>query len=117
MASERTILAVVRGQCVDRDGYCRIAQNLIAGFGPCWGPSELAHLEQYRRFKTRGLPPEERHMTKGCAMLCRGHHTAYDAHRIQIELLTELGADGPLAFVQDGRRFVEELKRWRCSGM
>jgi hypothetical protein len=31
-------------------------------------------------------------------MLCRRHHQAYDAHRLQIGALTDRGADGPLSF-------------------
>lgn len=74
----------VRAACVTRDGYC-VLEAREFGFRQCAGPSEWAHLGEHRRSKTRGQAPERRHTTAGSAMLCRGHHTAYDAHKIDLE--------------------------------
>jgi hypothetical protein len=85
------VVRSVRSQCVDRDGFCR-----LMGVGPCAGASELAHLGDKKRFKTRGQAPEVRHTTAGSFMACAGHHRRYDAGEIQIEAMTANGADGSL---------------------
>jgi hypothetical protein len=101
------IVRAVRAACVERDGTCRYA--LDAGAGDIWatisikvmecdGESQWAHLEDKRRFKTRGLPPEERHTTRESVMLCQRHHDDYDDRKLTVEFLTERGADGPLAW-------------------
>ncbi|MES2341685.1 MAG: hypothetical protein V4597_08405 [Pseudomonadota bacterium] len=102
----------VRARCATRDGTCR------AVFGPalhgdtldqdtagheCQGPSEWAHLGDKRRGKTRGMAPEERHTTAGSLMLCRSLHRRYDGQarpRLEIEKLSDKGADGPLRFTR-----------------
>ena len=89
----RKVVTAVRARCVERDGACRVKGW---PFGECVGPSEWAHLEQYRRFKTRGQRPEQRHTTAGSVILCRYHHHLYDAHQLEIHPLTTLGADGTL---------------------
>lgn len=97
----------VRAQCVERDDYCRLARDSRDETGlscatcrPEWGDrvevSEWAHLHSHRRSKTRGQAPEARHTTQGSLMLCRSAHQAYDAHRLEIEPLTDAGCDGPI---------------------
>lgn len=104
---EKKVIDVVRAACVERDGWCRIGKNLTVGLGACGGPSEWSHLGQFKRAKTRRMEPEIRHDTRHTAMLCAVHHDRYDAHDFDIEELTDRGADGPLAYVRDGRRFEE----------
>lgn len=89
------VIRSVRAQCVDRDGDCRLS-GASALVGPCEGVSEWAHLEQHRRFNTRGQAPERRHTTAGTAMLCTRHHRDYDAHSIGLHQTTSKGADGLL---------------------
>lgn len=89
----------------DRDGYCRLIGVKV--FGTCDGKSEFAHVGQYRRFKTRGMAPTERHKRSGGIRLCSCHHRtgqfAYDANRIVIEMLTPDECDGLLEFrTRDG---------------
>lgn len=98
----------VREQCVERDGRCRWA---LPGspLGRCDGPSEWAHLGDKKRFKTRGQDPEERHTTGGSAIMCKAHHDAYDGRvkpRLEVEPLTDAGADGPLRGTRDGQSVV-----------
>lgn len=114
MPSERAIIQRVRAHDVERDGYCRIGKNLLAGLGPCGGPSEWAHLKGSRRWQTRGMASEVRHTPEGTCMLCWLHHAEFDGRilgprrsRIHIEALTDRGAEGPLAFERDGHRFEE----------
>lgn len=90
----------IRAQVAERDGWCRVRRDgwtdaILMVFGACNGASEWAHLGDKKRFKTRGLPPEERHTTAGSLMLCEKHHDAYDEGR-----LTILGddANGTLEF-------------------
>jgi hypothetical protein len=90
---EAAVIEEVRAQCVARDGFCRWTG---AGLGACAGPSEWAHFNEKKRFKTRGMDPRERHTTAGSLMMCRRHHRLYDAGRMQVEPLTERGADGRL---------------------
>jgi len=90
---EAKVKAAVRAACVERDGYCRMDRHDAAG--PCDGITEWAHLGEWKRAKTRGLPPEERHHTKGSVMLCRRHHRMYDSGEIVIEYGPD-GANGPL---------------------
>lgn len=80
----------VRADCVERDGYCR-----LMGLSPCSGDSEHAHLEEWKRARTRGMKPEERHTKAGSAMFCHRHHALYDAGEIVIAM-TDKGADGPI---------------------
>jgi hypothetical protein len=101
---EAKLARMVRSACVERDGYCRLS-NLKQGewvYGSfkkrCDGPSEWAHLEEKRRFKTRGQPAEQRHTTASSVMFCAVHHQEYDAHQFSIRFLSELGADGPIAW-------------------
>lgn len=107
MASEATILKRIRTAVDLRDGQCRVARNLTAGMGPCWGPSQLAHFGRKRRCFTRNQPAEERHQVQWCLNLCAGHHRAYDEHRLQIIPLTPEVCDGRLVFERLGRRFEE----------
>lgn len=113
--TESQVIAIVRPQVVERDGFCRLGKNLLAAMGPCSGPSEWAHLGDSRRNNTKHLPAEERHTVAGSIMLCRGHHRQYDGHilgaraeRLWIEELTPDRANGALAFTRDGRRFEEK---------
>ncbi len=56
-----------------------------------------------------GKPPEERHSTLWTAMLCDHHHELYDAHKFDLEQLTDRGADGPLR-LRIGDRIYEEIE-------
>ena len=59
---------------------------------------EWAHLGSKKRFKTRGMEPEDRHSTQGTMRLCAYHHRAEDNHRMRIDV-GDKGADGPVRFV------------------
>lgn len=106
--AEAKVAAWCRAQCVDRDGECRVASDAWAAveretricvvFSGCDGPSEWAHMHERRRSKTRGLDPTERHDPQYTLMLCKFHHTEYDAKRLVITALTRKGANGPLRF-------------------
>src|SRR4051812_27429058 len=72
--AEGPVLAKVRVQVDERDGFC-----IFSPLGPCAGVSELAHLEGKKRARTRGMKPEQRHTTAGCAKACTRHHRLYDA--------------------------------------
>lgn len=101
--------ADVRPKCVDRDGYCRIAG--VAALGPCDGPSEWSHFGESKRFKTRGMEPEERHTTEGSLMFCKKHHDEYDGRRrprLKVEATTDRRCDGPLRYEREGVVYVEE---------
>lgn len=87
-----------------RDGFCRAAMKRV---GPCQGVSEWAHY--LKRFQTRKQAPEMRHTTGGSLMLCTRHHRAFDEHRLQIEVLTAAGCDGPLAFRSEGVSYEESV--------
>ncbi|MEY2873479.1 MAG: hypothetical protein RLZZ373_850, partial [Pseudomonadota bacterium] len=90
-----------REWCQERDGHCWIATRLPKGeqkiaallAGPCGGDSTWAHLGEWRRSNTRGMAPDQRHHTKGTAMMCADHHRRYDAHEFDISL-GFLGANG-----------------------
>lgn len=102
---ERAVVGTVREQCVDRDGYCRLQG--VERFPPCRGRSEWAHFGEHKRFKTRGMAPEDRHKRDASLMMCDGHHDLYDANELQIEALTERGTDGPLRFSHGGQVYEE----------
>jgi hypothetical protein len=107
---EAQIVKQVRRHDVDRDGYCRVQSedpDLLTIVGPCAGLSEWAHLEDQRRGRTMGQPPEQRHTSGGTAMLCNRHHTAYDAFKWAIEHLTTRGADGPIRIYTETREYRE----------
>lgn len=94
----------IRAQVAERDGYCRVMRqgwrSIIEGIlGSCAGASEWAHWDDKKRFKTRGLPPEERHTTAESLMLCTKHHDQFDGRRfprLAITCTTDRGCDGPL---------------------
>ena len=99
---EATVARSVRAIVADRDGRCRLFGTTI--FGCCAGRSEWAHMDNGRRFKTRGMRnPHDRHRTDASLILCGSHHQhgpfALDRHTLLIELLTDRGADGPLRFL------------------
>jgi hypothetical protein len=115
--AEHKVIKAIRPVVAERDGHCRIAKDwteaaigalssgpadplldLIRVVGTCAGTSEWAHIGQFKRFKTRGLPPDVRHRTTHSLMLCMKHHRAYDANQFVIEELTDRGANGPLAY-------------------
>ncbi len=104
---ESEIIKVERAKCVQRDGYCRLQG--ADGFGACNGNSEWAHLGDFKRWKTRGMAPEERHRADKSLMMCDHHHNMYDLHKMDIEELTPEGADGWL-------RFKMGTKVWSESG-
>ena len=92
--AERVVVETVRAACVERDGYCRIARDNVVALGPCAGPSEWAHLEEKRRFKTRGMSSEDRHSVDWTVMMCERHHKLYDAHAFDVG--TPVGASRPI---------------------
>jgi hypothetical protein len=97
------IVRQVRAACVARDGYCRYGAERFrrrgwSGFDDCQGESQWAHLDYYRRFKTRGREPAYRHNTANSCMLCARHHQQYDERKLNYTCLSDLGADGPIAW-------------------
>jgi flagellar biosynthesis GTPase FlhF len=102
---EAAVIACERAKCVARDGYCRLLGTTL--FGACRGPSEWAHWGDWKRWKTRGMDPEERHRSDRSIMLCDRHHDMYDAHALAIEALTERGTDGRLRFTSDAGTYEE----------
>ena len=108
--AEIKVIAAVRARVADRDYYCRLYWQdtetrtaIAAVFGACGGPSEWAHWGPWRRSKTRGQDPHERHTTRGSLMLCAVHHrtgpSAYDAGGMTITALYERrGCNGRLRF-------------------
>lgn len=111
MRSESLQAQKVRALCVLRDGDCRLNDDsLWSFFGACSGESEWAHLEDKRRFKTRGMAPEDRHTTAGSLQLCTGHHRRYDGARprLHIKAGSSRGADGPLGFACGPYSYMEK---------
>jgi hypothetical protein len=114
-AKDRRYAANIRKRVAERDGECRIGDwennpddthcDALIGNGceavDCGGVSEWAHLGEKKRFKTRGMPPEQRHTTKESCMLCTTHHQMYDAGTLKIKADTEIGADSVLRFWVD----------------
>lgn len=103
--AEKKVIDVVRPKVEARDGPCRL--GIASGLDRCAGPSQWAHFGDYKRFKTRGMDPEERHTTQGSLMLCDFHHDCYDEHSMMIEPLTDEWCDGPLRFSMGGRVYEE----------
>ncbi len=114
--AEKPVADDVRARCVLRDGYCRARATSTKPYGDvltvevfmhvCEGSSQWAHLRGSTRAETRGMKPEQRHTTRGTLMLCQWLHDRYDgrAHpRLNIEALTDRGADGPLRFTMGER--------------
>lgn len=97
--------AGIRELVAARDGFCRHGYDVRLGdrFARCSGPSEWAHFGEHKRFKTRGMAPEDRHTTAGSLMLCRSCHMAYDRGVLLIIAKTGRLCDGPLLY-QDNRR-------------
>lgn len=96
--TDTTYAATIRIKVFDRDELCR-----LIGVDDCAGPEEWAHWGEHQWFKTRGLPPEQRHTTGGTFKSCRSHHQRYDAGEIAIEALDPArGADWYLAVTVDG---------------
>lgn len=100
---EARVKREVRAACVERDGVCRFGKDWPGIIAPerfaCWGISEWAHLEDHRRFKTRGRAATLRHTTLGSCILCQKHHAQLDGRsmpRLRVRMLTARGADGPL---------------------
>lgn len=103
---EAAVVQDTREKVAQRDGHCRLAGVKL--FGSCCPlPPEWAHFGGWRRWQTRGLPPEERHRDDRSMMLCRWHHDAYDAHRLLVTALTERGTNGPLRFESGGTVYEE----------
>jgi hypothetical protein len=92
---EAKVIKSVRAAVAGRDGPCRLMSIHGNVTGSCGGVPEFAHLGEWRRSKTRGQPPEERHHTKGSLMLCTYHHRMYDAHKFSLGYGPD-GADGDL---------------------
>lgn len=95
MRAESPVKKSVREQVSERDGFCK-----LAAVSPCQGVSEWAHV--LKRAQTRGMKPEQRHTTAGSMKACTLHHRLYDAGRLPIAM-TELGMNGPIKAVYNGR--------------
>lgn len=95
----------IREEVALRDGFCRYGYDVSPGnrVSECKGRSEWAHFGLHKRFKTRGMAPEERHTTAGSLQLCTKHHDDYDAGRLVIVARTERGCDGPLRYREIGQ--------------
>jgi hypothetical protein len=100
-----TVATAVREQVSLRDGFCRYGYDVRPGrrFSECRGLSEWAHFGAWKRFKTRGQAPEERHTTAGSLQLCTKHHGDYDAGRLVIVARTDRGCNGPLRYREIGQ--------------
>ena len=97
------MIQVVRQACVDRDGYSRMVSRGIYFAGLVnGGPTQWCHMRPYTRAQTRKMAPERRHSTKWTLMLTALEHSALDASRLEIEALTDRGADGPLRYRFNG---------------
>ncbi len=96
--AEAKVIKAVRAKCIERDGYaCRMGNDDF--FVKCVWPLELAHLGHWRKCHTKRMKAEERHVTKGCLMLCTKHHRMYDNHEFDLTYGPD-GADGPLVIVR-----------------
>lgn len=112
--AESKVVADVRERVFRRDWRCRAcAAGVPREYGMTFQEDQWAHLGNHRRFKTRGMAPEERHTTQGSMRLCDQHHHQYDHHTLNIIMLTEAGADGPVRFERDGQEFVERFHAGR----
>jgi hypothetical protein len=94
---EQKVIAKVRAEVFERDPCCRLAftESLVVFVGQCQGMDELAHLGEWRRYRTVHQPPEQRTHSRGTLKLCSRHHRAYDAHEFDLAY-GEDGADGRL---------------------
>ena len=103
--AEASRIQTIRALCVVRDGVCRVGKDtFITQFGGCWGFSEWAHFGAYKRARTRGQAPLDRHTTAGSLMLCQVHHGDYDAGLIFITATDpEKGCDGALSYRMGAR--------------
>lgn len=94
------------------ENACRLSG--VVELGPCDGPLQLAHYGDWRRSKTRGMDPEQRHVRHGGICLCKRHHDAYDGslglrnERMHIDHLTDRVCDGPLRFERGPVVYIEE---------
>ena len=92
----------VRADVEARDGYCRIANDVVWPVdGPnlgCRGRSEWAHFGEKKRARTRNQAPELRHTTAGSFKACMFHHDLYDRGKLAIIATTGDGCDGPLTY-------------------
>lgn len=103
---DKRYAAKIRADVAERDGLCRLGEwennpddwHSDAVNDVCDGGSQWAHFGEKKRFKTRGLPPEERHTMAGSLMLCEKHHDDYDEGRLVITAQTSLDCNGPLNF-------------------
>ena len=110
--AETARIQAVRAECERRDGFCRLSHG---GYGPCTGKSEWAHLGDKTRAKTRGMAPEDRHDAAWTAMLCTGHHAAYDRHELDLRYLTARKANGPLLWLRRGVSHWLETSRMNAK--
>ena len=103
--SDASVLAKVRIQCRLRDDPCAVLRlssvdliALVREFGPCEGPSQLAHLFGKRQSATRKQHPHKRHSSAWCARLCAWHHEAEEHHGLRFVPTTDKGMDGPFSW-------------------
>jgi hypothetical protein len=73
---EAPLIKAVRAECVERDGYCRLAGLFVT----CHGESAWCHLEGKRRSQTRNMKPEDRHSAAWTVMLCARHAELEERH-------------------------------------
>lgn len=108
--AERAQVVIVRPLVETRDAPCRVGKIQRSDlFGVCRDRFEWAHLASHRRSKTVGREATARHNTTGSVGLCGRHHDDYDEHRLEINQLTERGADGPLKFERAGAVYIEDV--------
>jgi hypothetical protein len=82
---DRLVADRIRELVSARDGYCRYGKDVHpSGRDACEGVSEWAHFDGFKRFKTRGRAPEDRHTMAGSLMLCTRHHAQYDQGKLGI---------------------------------
>ena len=101
--ADQEVINTVRVRVGLRDLDCRFPLDARRRW-PCDGFAEWAHRTPFRRSRTMGLPPEERHTTQGSMMLCTAHHRLYDTFQVY-DQPTDLdaGANGPLRwYTADG---------------
>ena len=101
---EAKVIKVVRAADVIRDGYCRRRRD--DSMHTCLGASEWCHLRPFTRAQTKRMAPEIRHQTAYTMMLCTETHFDYDHGALQIECLTDRGANGDVRFFRAIAQFL-----------
>ena len=114
---EGKVKTSVRATVATREEHrCRLWPAAPGLLGLCSGTPQWAHLEDGKRFKTRGQPADRRHTTAASCLLCAWHHDAYDRGvgkrgKLRITFLTDRGANGPMRFERAGVVYEEPNER------